>query len=104
MVFPVEFHGVEYLVHVRCRPYLREFLEMVHEKFEVVIFTASQQVYADKLLDKIDPGEQLLFRDLCVAWIYSSNVMHFLHLFVHSFLTPLLFPKHIHDLSNDERG
>jgi hypothetical protein len=57
MIFPVEFHGVEYQVHVRCRPYLREFLEAVADKFEVVIFTASQQVYADKLLDKIDPGK-----------------------------------------------
>jgi len=70
MVFPVEFNGMNYQVHVRCRPFLTEFLDAVSRKFEVVIFTASQQVYADKLLDKIDPeGKYIrhrMFRDSCL--------------------------------------
>ena len=70
MVFPVEFNDIEYQVHVRCRPYLVQFLEAVSSKFEVVIFTASQQVYADKLLDKIDPEGKFIrhrmFRDSCL--------------------------------------
>lgn len=70
MIFPVEFNGTEYQVHVRCRPFLKEFLEAVSCKFEVVIFTASQQVYADKLLDKIDPEGKFIrhrmFRDSCL--------------------------------------
>mmetsp|Transcript_11857 Transcript_11857/g.25263 ORF Transcript_11857/g.25263 Transcript_11857/m.25263 type:complete len:492 (+) Transcript_11857:176-1651(+) len=70
MIFPVEFNGMEYQVHVRCRPFLYEFLEAVSCKFEVVIFTASQQVYADKLLDKIDPDGKFIthrmFRDSCL--------------------------------------
>ncbi|KAL9183272.1 hypothetical protein ACHAXT_005059 [Thalassiosira profunda] len=70
MIFPVEFNGVEYRVHVRCRPFLQEFLRAVAKTFEVVIFTASQQVYADKLLDMIDPERTLIkhrmFRDSCL--------------------------------------
>ncbi len=70
LVFPVHFNGVEYQVHVSKRPYLKTFLERVAAKFEVVVFTASQKVYADKLLDIIDPKKELikhrLFRDSCL--------------------------------------
>ena len=59
MTFPVVFNGVEYKVHVRIRPFLMDFLEAVSERFEVVVFTASQEVYANELLDRIDPGELL---------------------------------------------
>jgi len=70
MVFPVEFHGVEYIVHVKTRPHLREFLEKVSQDFEVIVFTASQRVYANELLDRIDPGRRFvkhrIFRESCL--------------------------------------
>ena len=69
-VFPVLFHGVEYQVYVRKRPYFEEFLKFASELFEVVVFTASQKVYADKLLDILDPKREYIrhraFRDSCV--------------------------------------
>jgi hypothetical protein len=65
MVFPVTFHGAEYTVYVRLRPYLKEFFEAIHGKFEVVIFTASQQAYADELLNRIDPRTLSPFHSFC---------------------------------------
>ncbi len=56
LVFPVVFHGMTYQVHVRLRPHLFTFLEKIRGKFEVIVFTASQKVYADELLNLIDPG------------------------------------------------
>lgn len=56
LTFPVLFHGINYQVNVRIRPFLQEFFKRIHGHFEVVVFTASQRVYANELLDRIDPG------------------------------------------------
>jgi hypothetical protein len=75
LTFPVVFHGVSYQVHVRLRPFLFEFLEAIHDKFEVVVFTASQRVYADELLDRIDPSKCLV---VCVTFVCVTLVVVFL--------------------------
>jgi len=71
LTFPVVFHGMEYIVHVKLRPHVFEFLEKICNKFEVVVFTASQKVYADELLNRIDPEgkyiQHRLFRESCLA-------------------------------------
>ncbi|KAJ2742305.1 hypothetical protein GGI20_004581 [Coemansia sp. BCRC 34301] len=70
LTFPVEYNGLNYDVYCRLRPGHQEFLKRASELFEVVVFTASQQVYADKLLNLIDPERRYirhrLFRDSCV--------------------------------------
>lgn len=55
--FPVVFHGITYQVHVRLRPHLFTFLDKIRDKFEVIVFTASQQVYANELLNLLDPSK-----------------------------------------------
>jgi len=55
-----------------CRPHLQKFLRRASRMFEIVVFTASQREYADKMLDSIDPNGQYikyrLYRDSCVFW------------------------------------
>jgi len=70
LIFPVIFNGENYQVYMSKRPNFKRFLETVAPLFEVVVFTASQQCYADKLLNLVDPEHRLihhrLFRHHCV--------------------------------------
>jgi len=75
VMFPVELNGQQFQVSGRYRPYCAEFLEKAAEMFEIIIFTASQKVYANTLLDFMDPTHKLishrLFRDECVT-VYGN--------------------------------
>jgi CTD small phosphatase-like protein 2 len=82
LTFSVNFNGMDYEVYVRTRPHLQTFLKQVSEWFECIVFTASQKVYADKLLDILDPEKNLikhrLFRDSCVC--IDGNYLKDLHI------------------------
>ncbi|XP_017978671.1 PREDICTED: CTD small phosphatase-like protein 2 [Theobroma cacao] len=68
--FTVFFNMKEHTVYVKQRPHLQTFLEKVAEMFEVVIFTASQSIYAEQLLDILDPHQKLIsrrvYRESCI--------------------------------------
>ncbi|TVT96688.1 hypothetical protein EJB05_58087, partial [Eragrostis curvula] len=68
--FPVHFNFREHTIYVRCRPHLMEFLERVASMFETIIFTASQSIYAEQLLNVLDPKRKLfrhrVYRESCV--------------------------------------
>ncbi|KDO53789.1 hypothetical protein CISIN_1g011867mg [Citrus sinensis] len=68
--FQVFFNMKEHTVYVRQRPFLRTFLERVAEMFEIIVFTASESVYAEKLLDILDPDRMLIarraYRESCI--------------------------------------
>ena len=57
-----------YKIYILKRPYLDQFLNIVTDKYEVIIFTASIPDYANPLLDRLDPYKKIkyrLFRQHC---------------------------------------
>jgi Dullard-like phosphatase family protein len=65
--------GQNLRLNMRERPYLRTFLSVISEHFELVLFTAGEESYARKVIEIIDPDNHIshhLFRRHCTA--YSS--------------------------------
>lgn len=65
----VEFDAQSSLGNVYFRPFVNFFLEVAAKSHEIVVFTASQQHYADKVIDALDPERKLithrLYRQHC---------------------------------------
>ena len=68
VIIKIELDNEIHDIHVLVRPGVKEFLEKMAKKFELVIFTASLSKYADPLLDIIDKQGFCpfrLFREHC---------------------------------------
>jgi CTD small phosphatase-like protein 2 len=68
---------------LNIRPFARECLLNASQNFEVAVFTASHQCYADVVLDYLDPTNTLiqhrLYRDNCVQveGLYTKDLRIF---------------------------
>jgi len=61
-------NGTPATFYVQKRPHVDHFLEVVSQWYEVVIFTASLSVYANAVIDKLDPHRRInrrFYRQSC---------------------------------------
>jgi RNA polymerase II subunit A small phosphatase-like protein len=66
---PLNMQGETHTVYVKKRPGVDHFLAVVAESFEVIVFTASLALYANPVMDLLDPNRVVhgrLYREHCV--------------------------------------
>jgi len=56
VILEIDFPGEEICcAGINIRPYLHQCLEEASKSMQIIVFTASHQVYADAILDYLDP-------------------------------------------------
>lgn len=75
-------NGTVDIYGVRYRPFLHEFIERMSKLYDLAVYTASAQDYADAVMDQLDPQRQLfcgrLYRDNCLP-ISGMNIKNMLN-------------------------
>jgi len=75
-----------YKVYVNLRPFIHEFLEEMSKDFELILFTASDKRYAEKVLDYIEKDkkyfEYRLYKDQC-SQVDSNKTIKNLDIFLY---------------------
>lgn len=70
LTFKIENFDHQFPIPILIRPGLKQFLQIVSEKYEVVVFTASKKEYANTVLNYIDPENKFikhrLYREQCI--------------------------------------
>lgn len=60
VILEIDFPGEETVcAGINLRPYLMQCLQEANKMFQVIVFTASHQIYADAILDYVDPEHEL---------------------------------------------
>ena len=68
IIMNINFENEKREIHVLIRPGVKEFLERISKRFEIIIFTASLSKYASPLIDILDNNNLIsyrLFRQHC---------------------------------------
>ena len=62
--------GSDIKIMIKVRPYVQQFLSIMKEHFEILVFTASSELYAKTVVQALDPNEEyishILHRDYCL--------------------------------------
>ena len=74
LILQVEIEGKEWNIYVLKRPGVDLFLKKMSILYEIVIYTASLQRYADPLLDWLDPNKLCSYRLFREDWTFFSGI------------------------------
>eukprot|EP00477_Mikrocytos_mackini_P001889 GAHX01002054.1.p1 GENE.GAHX01002054.1~~GAHX01002054.1.p1 ORF type:complete len:320 (-),score=68.03 GAHX01002054.1:63-1022(-) len=80
--FKLNYEKINYNVSVHFRPYLEYFLDKASEHFDIAVFTASQKIYADKVIDYLSTKYSVkhrMYRENCSEFegVYLKDISCF---------------------------